>query len=115
MNSLIIMLTVWVARTIYPLLVCTVLVTIMSAVMSWLVGGTAASIAGSLQFMILVLYIFVVQIHLMFSPDAADDGWMIALLPFSIRVALLIISTIVSGFALLFTAGRIIHLWLDGG
>ena len=45
----------------------------------------------------------------MFSLKVANEGWAIALLPFPIRIALLIISTIVSSYALVGTAIDIVY------
>lgn len=109
MSAFIAAITLWVDSHISRLFLYTVLVTAVSAGAQWLVGGTTAWIAGNLQFMALVFYVFVVEIHLMFSPKVANEGWAIALLPFPIRVALLIISTIVSSYALVGTAIDIVY------
>lgn len=109
MSAFIAMVTLWVDYHISRLFFYTVLVTLVSIGAQWLVGGPIAWMAGSLQFMTLVLYVFMVEIHLMFSPKVASEGWAIALLPFPIRLAMLIISAIVSSYALVNTAISIMY------
>lgn len=114
MRALIRVLAGWVHRYMSRIFFYVVVVTGISIVTDWLIGGTAAMIAGKMQFIALVIWIYIVQIYLMFTPDVADEGWFIALLPFPVRVGLLVITTIVSGHAITFTAVNMMHQWLGG-